>query len=88
MSFEQIEAELEHLSPEELRCLALKSWAAFVQREECSNVDVNRGDEAETAITQADSQQAKGIAGLRDHSAFLNSYVPADDGLYDDAASR
>ena len=24
----------------------------------------------------------------RDHSAFLNSYAPGDDGLYDDAATR
>ena len=25
---------------------------------------------------------------IRDHSAFLNSYAPADEGLYDDALSR
>jgi hypothetical protein len=25
---------------------------------------------------------------LRDHSAFLNSYVPEDEGLYDDAAAK
>ena len=25
---------------------------------------------------------------LRDHSAFLNSYAPEDEGLYDDAAAR
>jgi hypothetical protein len=24
---------------------------------------------------------------VRDHSAFLNSYVPGDEGLYDDAVS-
>ncbi len=24
----------------------------------------------------------------RDHSAFLNSYAPQDEGLYDDAATR
>ena len=24
----------------------------------------------------------------RDHSAFLNSYAPQDEGLYDDAAAR
>jgi hypothetical protein len=24
----------------------------------------------------------------RDHSAFLNSYAPEDEGLYDDAAAR
>ena len=27
-------------------------------------------------------------AVLRDHSAFLNSYAPQDEGLYDDAATR
>ena len=26
--------------------------------------------------------------GDRDHSAFLNSYAPQDEGLYDDAATR
>jgi hypothetical protein len=25
---------------------------------------------------------------FRDHSAFLNSYVPDDEGLYDDLAAR
>ena len=27
-------------------------------------------------------------AAARDHSAFLNSYSPQDEGLYDDAATR
>jgi hypothetical protein len=27
-------------------------------------------------------------AAIRDHSAFLNSYGPQDEGLYDDAAAR
>ena len=27
-------------------------------------------------------------AVIRDHSAFLNSYAPQDEGLYDDAAAR
>jgi len=30
----------------------------------------------------------KGSAAIRDHSAFLNSYAPQDEGLYDDAATR
>jgi hypothetical protein len=25
---------------------------------------------------------------IRDHSAFLNSYAPEDEGLYDDAVAR
>jgi hypothetical protein len=28
-----------------------------------------------------------GQASVRDHSAFLNSYAPQDEGLYDDAAA-
>lgn len=30
----------------------------------------------------------KSHAAARDHSAFLNSYAPQDEGLYDDAAAR
>ena len=29
-----------------------------------------------------------GQPSVRDHSAFLNSYVPQDEGLYDDATPR
>ena len=28
------------------------------------------------------------LQSLRDHSAFLNSYTSADEGLYDDAVAR
>ena len=30
----------------------------------------------------------KSQGATRDHSAFLNSYAPQDEGLYDDAATR
>ena len=30
----------------------------------------------------------KSQGAARDHSAFLNSYAPQDEGLYDDAATR
>ena len=34
-------------------------------------------------------QQAKpALLVFRDHSAFLNSYTPEDEGLYDDAEGR
>jgi hypothetical protein len=33
MSFAEIETELTHLSPTQLRRLALKSWSAFVAKE-------------------------------------------------------
>lgn len=35
-----------------------------------------------------DSKRRKQPQPTRDHSAFLNSYAPADEGLYDDAAAR
>ena len=28
------------------------------------------------------------VQSLRDHGAFLNSYAPGDEGLYDDAIAR
>jgi len=40
---------------------------------------------------QLGEPQLAGDAGpriLRDHSAFLNSYAPQDEGLYDDAPAR
>lgn len=33
------------------------------------------------------SEVGNGSAAIRDHSAFLNSYAPQDEGLYDDAAA-
>jgi hypothetical protein len=30
----------------------------------------------------------KSQAVVRDHNAFLNSYAPQDEGIYDDAAAR
>jgi hypothetical protein len=34
------------------------------------------------------SSADKSQVAARDHSAFLNSYAPQDEGLYDDAAAR
>ncbi len=33
MSYAEIEAELDHLGPDDLRRLALKSWTTFVEKE-------------------------------------------------------
>lgn len=33
-------------------------------------------------------QRLQRSALIREHGAFLNSYAPEDEGLYDDAASR
>jgi len=38
------------------------------------------------AISPAASDNSQ--AAVRDHSAFLNSYAPQDEGLYDDASTR
>lgn len=43
------------------------------------------------AQRQRSSQSEQPIRGgstVRDHSAFLNSYTPEDEGLYDHAAGR
>jgi hypothetical protein len=36
----------------------------------------------------AGKECAGAAPGFRDHAAFLNSYVPEDEGLYDDAKGR
>ncbi len=33
-------------------------------------------------------EQRRGAQIIRDHSAFLSSYTPEDEGLYDDVAAR
>jgi hypothetical protein len=38
------------------------------------------------AIVQPATDKSQVV--VRDHSAFLNSYAPQDEGLYDDAAAR
>jgi len=43
-----------------------------------------RRQHLEISPSATDSSQV----ASRDHSAFLNSYAPQDEGLYDDAATR
>ncbi len=69
MSFAEIEAELEKLSSEELRRLALKSWSAFVAREalapaanECSEQDPDLLESLDEAIAQADATPGQGYS--------------------------
>ena len=70
MSFAEIEAQLEKLTPDELRRLALKSWNAFVAKESLSEAE-NLCDEndpellaaLDEALTQADSTSDGGYAG-------------------------
>jgi len=70
MSLTEIEAQLEHLTPDELRHLALRSWSAFVKREGHSEV-FNECDEddpfllaaLDRAVEDADSSRATGCTG-------------------------
>jgi hypothetical protein len=45
-------------------------------------------DERRQQLEVLSSATGKSQGAARDHSAFLNSYVPQDEGLYDDAAAR
>jgi len=70
MSFAEIEAQLERLTPDELRRLALKSWSAFVAKEGLSE-DANQCDEddpdllaaLDEAVAQADSASRAACSG-------------------------
>jgi len=67
MSVAEIEAELDHLEPDELRRIALKSWLTFVQKADRTGSD-NVCDEPspqlladlDEAILQADATPAQG----------------------------
>ena len=39
-------------------------------------------------VLRANHASKDGSAQVRDHSSFLNSFVAADEGLYDDLATR
>ncbi len=70
MSLAEIEAELSHLTPDELRDLALKSWSAFTEKESKSS-DFNECDEddpallaaLDEAIAQARVNPGQGLSG-------------------------
>ena len=65
MSLVEIEAALQHLTADELRQLALKSWKAFAEREgklgesnECDEDDPALLAALDEAITRADAEEA------------------------------
>jgi len=67
MSLAEIEAALENLTPDELRRIAVKSWAAFVEKEgyvqgahECDEDNPLLLAALDQAITQADSAPNRG----------------------------
>jgi len=70
MSLAEIEAELAHLGPDELRRLALKSWTTFLERElkaegvnECDESDPHLLASLDEAITKADAMPKHGYSG-------------------------
>jgi len=70
MSFAEIEAQLEKLSTDELRRLALKSWSVFVAKEglsegenQCDENDPELLAALDEALAQADSTSDGGYAG-------------------------
>ena len=67
MSFTEIEAELDKLGPDDLRRLALKSWAAFVLKEgrteggnECDESDPRLLAALDEAMAGADATVGQG----------------------------
>jgi hypothetical protein len=70
MSFAEIEAELEKLTPDELRRLALKSWTVFVAKEgdssfthECDEDDPGLLAALDEAIANANATPGTGHSG-------------------------
>jgi hypothetical protein len=67
MSFADIEAELEKMPPDQLRSLALKSWAAYVKKEGSATA-LNVCDENDPLILAAldrATQRADGSSNAR-----------------------
>lgn len=65
MSIARIEAELEHLKPDELRRLALKSWAAYVAQEGRAGNEVDEDDpKLLAALDEAERRADTGGAKL------------------------
>jgi hypothetical protein len=70
MSLAEIEAELDKLGPDDLRRLAIKSWAAFRQKEgrtgganECDESDPRLLTALDEALAGADATSGQGHSG-------------------------
>ena len=67
MSLVEIEAELDKLTSDELRRLAMKSWAAFVEKEahlpeanQCDEDDPGLLEALDKAVAEADATPGQG----------------------------
>jgi hypothetical protein len=81
MSFAEIEAQLDKLTPDELRRLALKSWNAFVAREGlpesqnlCSENDPELLAALDEAVVQADETSHGGYSG-KEVRSFISEWT-------------
>lgn len=70
MNLTEIEAQLEHRTPDELRHFALRSWSAFVKREgdseifnDCDEDDPFLLSALDKAVEHADSSPTSGCTG-------------------------
>lgn len=66
MSMAEIETELERLTPDELRRLALKSWSVFVEKEGgagCDEEDPQVLAALDEAVRRADATPGQGHSG-------------------------
>ncbi len=75
MSFAEIEAQLEKLTPDELRRLALKSWSAFVAKEGLSEAE-NLCDEDDPELLAA-LDEAMAQVESPSHVAYTGDEVRA-----------
>jgi hypothetical protein len=82
MSLAEIEAELDKLGPDDLRRLAIKSWAAFRQKEgrtgganECDESDPRLLTALDEALAGADATSGQGHSGSQVR-ARLSEWIP------------
>jgi hypothetical protein len=83
---EEIERVIEKLPREEFERLA-----AWMEQRRGASGESESVQQEITDLSVTDPKAGRGPGNrmiLRDHSAFLNGYSPADEGLYDDATAR
>ncbi len=85
-TIEELERVIEQLPREDFAKLA--AWIDQ-RRDQRETGQPAQNETMDSSKAYADpSGSSGGQMVLRDHSAFLSGYVPADEGLYDDAATR
>jgi len=82
MRLVEIEAQLQHLTPDELRQLALKSWTAFAEREGQSNVSSECDEDDPALLAAMDEAIERAEAAPNESSSGEENYsrVSHEDG--------